>query len=309
MSEEKLNTEELSTSWHSYPKIYNLGHAAIKNLFYENVIVEEKLDGSQFSFGKINGELRCRSKGAQLNLVAPEKMFIQGIEAVRAVEHLLTPGWTYRGEYLAKPKHNTLVYDRIPANHVMIFDINTGHETYLGKQEQIAECNRLGFESMPIVFEGVLEELGVFRTFLDRVSVLGGAKVEGVVVKQYKQFGADGKVLMGKFVSEEFKEVHTGEWRERNPSPLGVIEKLVEEYSTPARYQKAVQHLKERGQITNSPKDIGALIAECSKDIHSECEIEIKEKLFQFFWEKVRRGVTNGIPQWYKEQLLKQQFE
>lgn len=306
---------ELNTSsWHRYPSIYSLGHGAIKNLFYENVIVEEKLDGSQFSFGVFPNaeginELKCRSKGAILNLVAPEKMFIQGVEACRSVEHLLTPGWTYRGEYLAKPKHNTLVYDRIPTNHVMIFDINTGHEVYLTKEEQQAECQRIGFESMPIIFQGRLEELSIFRTFLDKISILGGAKIEGVVVKQYKQFGADGKALMGKFVSEEFKEVHTGDWKERNPTPLGVVEKLVEEYSTPARYQKAVQHLREEGKLTDSVKDIGALIAECSKDVHKECAEEIKDKLFAFFWEKVRRGVTNNLPQWYKEQLLKKQFD
>lgn len=305
---------EISTSWHRYPSIYALGHGAIKDLFMEDVIVEEKLDGSQFSFGVFTNqegvnELKCRSKGAVLNLVAPEKMFIQAVEAVRSVEHLLTPNWTYRGEYLAKPKHNTLVYDRIPEKHIMIFDINTDHEKYLSKEEQQAECVRIGFESMPIIYQGIMEELSIFRSFLDRISILGGAKIEGVVVKQYKRFGADGKALMGKFVSEEFKEVHTGSWKERNPTPLGIIELLVNQYATPARYQKAVQHLKEDGKIEGTPRDIGSIIAECSKDIHKECAEEIKDKLFEFFWEKVRRGVTNQIPTWYKEQLLKQQFE
>ena len=35
----------------SYPKIYSLGHAAILDLLDGRVIVEEKVDGSQFSFG------------------------------------------------------------------------------------------------------------------------------------------------------------------------------------------------------------------------------------------------------------------
>lgn len=38
-------------SWHSYPSIYNLGHRYIADLLTVPVIVEEKIDGSQFSFG------------------------------------------------------------------------------------------------------------------------------------------------------------------------------------------------------------------------------------------------------------------
>jgi len=49
----------------SYPKVYNLGHAAIVHLFDEPVTVEEKVDGSQFSFALIDGELSARSKGKE----------------------------------------------------------------------------------------------------------------------------------------------------------------------------------------------------------------------------------------------------
>jgi len=34
----------------SYPSIYNLGHHAIATLLDAPVLVEEKVDGSQFSF-------------------------------------------------------------------------------------------------------------------------------------------------------------------------------------------------------------------------------------------------------------------
>lgn len=39
-------------SFHSYPAVFNLGHKAIESLLTSGpVIVEEKIDGSQFSFG------------------------------------------------------------------------------------------------------------------------------------------------------------------------------------------------------------------------------------------------------------------
>lgn len=41
-------------SWTSYPKIWNVGHAAVATMFDHPVLVEEKVDGSQFSFGRFD---------------------------------------------------------------------------------------------------------------------------------------------------------------------------------------------------------------------------------------------------------------
>ena len=105
-------------SLHSYSSPLQLGHREAARLFDGVVVVEEKVDGSQFSFGRFwegnDLNLRCRSKGATLNVNAPDKMFARAVET--AQELALTPGWTYRAEYLAKPKHNALAYDRTPTN-------------------------------------------------------------------------------------------------------------------------------------------------------------------------------------------------
>src|ERR1043166_6393267 len=123
-------------SWHSYPSVFALGHKHLAELLLDPVLVEEKVDGSQFSFGVFNPDeewngLRCRSKGVQLNVFAPDRMFEKGGDVVKGLAGSLRPGWTYRTEYLAKPKHNALAYDRIPRHHIIVFDINTGHEEYL----------------------------------------------------------------------------------------------------------------------------------------------------------------------------------
>jgi hypothetical protein len=80
----------------SYPTVYQLGHKAIKNIFDGEVVVEEKIDGSQFSFGRIDGELICRSKGKQQLIDAPDKMFVKAIENVKSMP--LHDGWIYRGD-------------------------------------------------------------------------------------------------------------------------------------------------------------------------------------------------------------------
>lgn len=293
-------------SYGSYPSIFALGHKAIADIFQDSVIIEEKLDGSQCSWGRFDGELRVRSKGCQLNIEAPEKMFQRAVDVIQTLP--LHDGWTYRGEYLAKPKHNTLAYNRAPKNNLIVFDINTGREEYMSYEDKAKEADRLGLEVVPLIYQGMVTDLQMFRSFLDRESVLGGQKIEGVVVKNYARFGKDKHVLMGKFVSEAFKETHQGAWREANPTRTDVIQQLIMEYRTPARWAKAVQHLKETGKLEGTPKDIGLIMGAVFPDIEKECKEEIQEKLYNAFKDQLRRGVAAGLPEWYKEQLLKEQF-
>lgn len=300
------------TSWHSYPSIYALGHRALAELLLDDVIVQEKIDGSQFSFGRFPGYpisdgWRMRSKGAQLNIEAPEKMF------KRAVDYVLTqdvhPGWTYRAEYLQSPKHNTLAYDRVPENHLILFDINDAEESYLPYNQVMHEANRLGMEAVPQFFHGRLESADKLRELLDFTSCLGGQKVEGVVVKNYSRFGPDKKALMGKFVSELFKEVHAKDWKERHPGKQDIITELIDKYRTPARWEKAAQHLRDAGKLTDSPRDIGELMKEVWPDILKECREDIADALFKWAERHLQRGVTKGLPEWYKQKLLDKQFD
>lgn len=303
----------METSWHSYPSIYALGHRYVTDLLLDPVLVEEKIDGSQFSFGVFQGYegrfLRARSKGCELNIIAPDNMFKRGVEAVQSIQDRLTVGWTYRAEYLAKPKHNTLAYDRIPKNHLMLFDINPGHETYLSYDEKVREADRLGLEVVPQLFYGKIEDVQHFRSLLDGMSCLGGQKIEGVVIKNYSRFGLDKKVLLGKFVSEAFKEVHAREWKASNPTQGDILAQLIRSLKSDARWHKAVQHLRERGEIEDCPRDIGKLMKEVPVDVEGEEGEYIKEKLFDWAWPHVKRGIIGGLPEWYKEQLLKKQFD
>ena len=301
------------TSWHSYPSIYALGHRALSELLHDSVVVEEKLDGSQFSFGFFPGNenfpagYRARSKGAQLHIAAPEKMFAKACEVVQSLP--LREGWTYRAEYLAKPKHNTLAYERVPRNHLMIFDINPAHEEYLSPEMKREEADRIGLECVPCLYSGQLVDQQSFRDMLDTTSVLGGQKIEGVVIKNYYRFGPDKKVLMGKFVSEAFKEIHGAAWKASNPTSMDIIQELIMRYKTPARWHKSVQHLREAGALEQSPRDIGHLIAEAKADIERECSAEIAEALLKYALPKILRGCVAGLPEWYKEQLIATQFE
>jgi hypothetical protein len=317
------------SSWHSYPSIFNLGHRAVRDLLNYPHVVEEKVDGSQFSFGLVEeyqtGQeptspamvLRVRSKGAEMNIDAPEKMFTKAVESVKERLHLLHPGWTYRCEYLAKPKHNTLAYDRVPNGYLIGFDVSTDDSTWLSPTEKFAEFGRIGLEVVPTLnYNTDTDEyqtvtLESMRTLLDtRQSVLGGQLIEGVVIKPLVElYGADKKTLMGKFVSERFKEAHKEAWKVTSPNSGDILDKLAKTYTTTGRWMKAIQHLRESGQLTDSPKDIGLLLPEIAKDLGQEEKEEIQKILWRWAWPHLQRAVTRGFPEFYKNELLRLQFE
>jgi len=286
----------------SYPSIYALGHRYLADLFDGRVTVEEKIDGSQFSFARVNGVLKCRSKGQEIHVDGPEKMFAPAVEVAKSLP--LNDGWVYRAEYLKSPKHNTLAYSRIPKNHLILFDVMVGLEIYLTPFEKLWEAARLGLECVPVfTFRRPVGSAEELRELMERESFLGGCKIEGVVVKNYARCGVDKKILIGKFVSEAFKERHKHGWKKSNPGPGDFVQHLIGELKTEARYRKAVQHLKEAGKLGGIPQDIGPLLVELAADTEREESDAIKEALFKHFFPQIQRGVSAGFAEWYKKEI------
>jgi len=202
-----------------------------------------------------------------------------------------------------------LAYDRVPKQNMILFDVDKGMEDYRGNAERFLEAERLSLECVPLLKEGTFDDWQTLKTLLDKQSILGGQTIEGFVIKGYGRYCDDGKLLMGKYVSEKFKEVHTKEWKKANPGGKDILGELADAYRSKSRWQKAVQHLRERGELTGSPQDIGALMKEVNEDVLVECGEEIRHRLFKWAWKHISRKVAAGLPEWYKEELAKQQFE
>jgi len=291
----------------SYPKIHNLGHRAIAELFNDPVVISEKVDGSQISFSvDKEGALSIRSKGAEIYVDAPEKMFTKAVESIKGIAGSMRPGWVYRGEYLRTPRHNVLTYDRVPSGHIALFDIEVGYGTqdWLAPGQVTEEAVRLGLDFAPVFFNGFLEEPDILQEFIERTSRFGNIKVEGVVIKNYHRFDEKtGKVLMGKLVREEFKETHAETWKRDNPNRNDVVSILIETYANENRWRKAIEHKRDSGQLEGAPEDIGPLIKEIQRDVKEEEKEAIKEALFRWAWPQIERGCVRGFPQWYKTTL------
>lgn len=287
----------------SYSDIFTLGHRYVQDILSGNVTVQEKYDGSQISFGvNTEGYLLMRSKNAQIDLDVPG-MLEQAVASVQAKMMGLVPGHVYRGEYLKSKKHNALAYSRVPNGHIVLYDIDQGEQCYTSAEDVAREAVRLGFEPAHTFFVGEGLTVEQLEGFIKVESSLGGAVVEGVVIKDYNRFGQDKKVLMAKLVRQDFKEINATNWKAENPTRGDLVERIILRYRTNARWQKAVQHLRDSGELVNAPQDIPALMKEVEADVLKECEAEIKDILFEHFRKDILRGVRAGLPEWYKEQL------
>ena len=292
----------------SYGSPLNIGHRLLEEygLFGDEaaVYVQEKIDGSQISFGVVDGQLMVRSRRTDL-MASPTGMFDKAIATITDLFNTgdLTPGYIYRGEYLLRPKHNTLAYERVPWGHIILFDIEISEGHFVRPAELDLMAEDLGLEVVPHLATLTYLDMEQLKAMLDTTSCLGGTKIEGVVLKNYDRIGQDKKLLMGKLVSEEFREVHKADWKSRNPNRSDVVEGISARYGTQRRWQKAAQHLAEAGVLVNAPQDIPLLMREITEDVLKECGEAIKDELFKHHWKAIARGLTRGMPEWYKASL------
>lgn len=290
----------------SHPKIFTLGTVYIKDILNEEVVVEEKIDGSMFAFAKIGGELHFRSKGAVLYEVNPTTMFKLGVDYIVSIKDKVPEGIIFYGEYLNKCKHNVLKYNRVPKNNIILFGAKALSEEFLPDYYKYA--NGLDLEVVPQLYRGKIDNIDELMKLLEIDSILGGTKIEGIVIKNYaRPFLLGGSVpmpfMVGKFVSKEFKEVHQKEWKTEH-STNGKLEQFKDSFKTEARWHKAIQHLKENNELEGSPRDIGKLIKEVKEDIVLEEKENIKEWFWNHFNGDILRNSTRGLPEWYKKYLL-----
>jgi len=302
----------------SFSKIFTLGHRTLKTLYDGPVEISEKVDGSQLGFGKIGGEVVARSKGKMLIMDACDNMFSQAITQIQRIADKIPDGCAFWGEYLSKPKHNLLAYSHVPHNNIMLFGM-----TRFDDPEWVYSYDELGYwagmfqlDVARVLYEG--EAVKPPELFLDQIhqlllteSFLGGTKIEGIVIKNWAQSVLVGDQyiypLCGKFVSEKFKE-KMGQSKNQY-SGKGRWEDYKDSFRTEARWLKAIQHLRDNGELLGEPKDIGPLLKEINRDISDECKEEIMAFLWKEFGKDLCRKATAGFAEWYKEYLLKNSFD
>lgn len=292
----------------AFPKIFALGTDYIADILDGEVEVTEKIDGSQFAFGLVDNELYLRSKGATLFADAPNKMFKEAVDYVVSIKDRLPQDVIFHAECLQNPKHNTLKYGRIPKNHIMLFSVSNLAEKFSTYKEIETWAKTFDIEAVPLLYKGKIANTDEIQAFLKQKSILGEADIEGVVVKNYnKPFLLGGQpipLMSGKYVSEAFKEVHRKIWTGEN-TVRGKWDTFKLGFKTEARWEKAIQYLRDKGELEESPRDIGKLIKRIMEDIQEEEKEYIKTFLWKEFGGEVMQTAARGFPEYYKLKLLK----
>lgn len=294
--------EEVWRAMTSYPKVEHLGSRNTYGVFDGPVVVQEKIDGSQFRWIREGDNVRYFSRSREI--VLDENRGVDGLFGP-AIRHLglrreaMVEGLLYCGETLAKAKHNILAYDRVPRGHVVLFDVFRSDWHYYTSQDKLNNfADALEIEPVAQLHSGELSALSA-QNFLEGPSQLGGIR-EGIVIKNYS------KGIFAKLVADRFKEV-------KGVKPTHVpkegfdaqIATLVNRYAGEARMEKALQHLRERGEWDCSPKDIGPLIKEIQSDFDAECADDIKELLWELVKPEMMKLIGPKMAMWYKERLAK----
>ncbi len=298
----------------SYQKIVRIGSKFIKDIWDGEVEITEKVDASQFNFGKFGGKLTIRSHHKELFEGGDNGgMFKAGIEFARSILDRLPEGTMFHAEYFNKPKHNVIAYDRIPRHGIMFFGASDGngfmYKGYRSIIEGMGLAIGIDLECVPILFNEVLlaNPITFIDILLEKESVLGGSKIEGVVVKRYDvaPYELNGQLtnmIIGKHVSEKFKEKHDKNWKMENTGK-GKFEALKENYRSEARWVKSIQKQKEIGMLQDDVVDIGPLIRAIQCDVKEEEKENIKDELWKIFSGEILRKSIAGFPIFYKEYL------
>jgi len=291
----------------SYTKILTLGATGTERALMGEVIIQEKVDGSQFRFGlNEDGELTMASHHATIYPENPGMFGMAADHAAWAAGACYLPRDTYfYCEYLAKPKHNTLAYESVPFHHLVLFDVLLSDGGWVRDHATLdAWARSLDIDVVPELYRGVAS-LADVQALLATPSFLGKETVEGVVIKNWGELIAVGGTtfpLFTKHVNEAFKERHGKEWK--RGTGKNKRDTYVESFAAEGRWAKAVQHLRERGELVGAPKDIGALVREVQDDIDAEETKNIKEELYRLYIGDIKRAAVRGLPEWYKVRLL-----
>ena len=300
-----------------YTKVITLGSSMSENALIGNVLLQEKVDGSQFRFGKneegklVMGSKSCRLEphfdehGQMQNI---QKLFVPAVQTVLRISktkfwELVRPDTYYFAETLCKPKHNVLKYKNVPRNNIVLFDAMIKGR-WISRKELEAIAKTFEIDVIPELYRG-FANVEKIKELLATPSYLGGEIVEGVVIKNYSQLiTLRGHIfpLFTKYVREAFKERHTADWKIKRPKDC--VQSYIQGFKSEARWDKALIHLKEKGLLETHPKDIGKLIKEVHADIKEEEAENIKTFLYKKFIGEIIRVSTKGLPEWYKNKLL-----
>ncbi len=276
--------------------------------FEGRVIVQEKVDGSQFSVQNIDGVLHFSNKGK----IIPGKsqIYINTFVSLANKLSYFKEGYIYHGEAMRSLRPNTIVYDRVPRYYWILYEVIRISDNYMLTPEEVKEMIvGTNIEFLEPLYDNKYDEIpkNTYKDIVDDImlnistnklqSLLGGVP-EGVVFKAINRVD-DGtyRHRKNKFVRKEFAELnHTRKSKIADVSDDEFIESIGLIYNVEPRFQKAKQHLEENNKWkSNNNANVGSMVGELDIDLLKEAEEDIKNMLFCRFWESIKKNARKDL--------------
>lgn len=302
-----------------YPKILHIGAPLVETIFFNEVEITEKVDGSQCRIELTEDSVMVGSKNQG---VADYGMFEIAHDQGKRIHE--ETDWRTLGsevtlfcEFLEKPKHNTIKYDRVPRNHLYLFGAMVGstHDHMVtGGLIEIAE--HLEIDPPNVISNGRIESVEELKELMTHESYLGGSLVEGVVAKNYSRTydplqvhsqAYVGYPMAAKYVRDDFTRSNAKQWN--TLSRKKGVDSLVDMFFVEARFRKTIQHLCDEGSIEYQKKDLKYLIPEFFDDLMDEKKEEMTRMIMGEVFKALKKRASGYVVKAWIDYLAERQFE
>ena len=299
-----------------YPKVLHIGAPLVATVFYEEVELSEKVDGSQCRIELTDESVMVGSKNQGIADPGMFEIAHEQGERIHSETDWRTLGdhVTLFCEFLETPKHNTIKYDRVPLNHLYLFGamLGTDHMVTGGLIEM---AKHLVIDPPNILDCKLIESAEELKEFMTRESYLGGSTVEGVVIKNYNRTYDPlqvhsqefiGYPMTAKYVNKDFTAANAKQWN--TISRKTGVDAIIERFFIGDRFNKAIQHVREEGNITYMKKDLQYLIPEFFDDLMDEKKEAMTNMIMGEVFKVIKRRASHYVVQSYIEYLTERQF-
>ena len=286
------------------PSIDSVTAGKLANISKEDhVIIQEKINGSQFTIFKKDGELHFYNRNKE---VGPKgDPYINAYLSLQKKKEFFNEGLFYHGEAMKTIKTNNASYKRMPRYYWMVYEIQREDGSLLTPDEMTTNLLGTGIETTQVLYDShknqsilslqeVIDQLMAQIESNDIESCLGNIP-EGIVIKVLK--GTTNYRF--KRVRSVFAEMSQSK-RDKieQVSDIDFIREIGEIYNTDGRREKAVQHMKEKDIYNekNINANIGPMVHELDDDLLKEAEEDIKNMLFVRFFPEISKVARGDVP-------------
>ena len=189
-------------TFHVFPVTskFNLDATQQKRLFAGEVIVEEKMDGSNVGIIRHRKGFSLQKRGSLVGTSEHEQFsfFHNWANQQRYDKIMALPEGTLMYGELLYAVH-TIYYDRLP-DYFLAFDVRRNGE-WLDYDERKAFCDEYGFHMVPLIARGTFTK-DELQKMVPGPSAYG-PEAEGIVVKRYAKHGYfRGKIVKPGFMKQ-----------------------------------------------------------------------------------------------------------